>query len=222
VHFFRGSSAFPSSAKRQRTANYQNWVEAFACNHDIPIKWAEKGVRKEDYVQPWLRKMVRKNAFGVYFVFKSMQQGRTFRVTVPKFPTKDPNHRILAPQKSRFKHNCFYIRNEVLGPMVMRVATFFPFQTTYCLNGQPTQLTQAQGARLLERDGSRHAYRLTTKGAEVALPFLFFHKRLCGPLANSRFHHQPNAEHRPNSRLGAAHHRADTAIQNSSILRAAA
>jgi hypothetical protein len=39
----------------------------------------------------------------------------------------------------------------------------------------------------LERDGSRYAYRLTTKGVEVALLFLFFHKRLCGPLANSRF-----------------------------------
>jgi hypothetical protein len=40
----------------QRTADYQNWVEAFARNHAIPIEWAEKGVRKEDYVQPWLRK----------------------------------------------------------------------------------------------------------------------------------------------------------------------
>jgi hypothetical protein len=56
-------------------------------------------------------------------------------VTVPKFPTKDPNHRILAHQKSRFTHNYFYIRDEVLGPMIMRAATFFPFQTTYYLNG---------------------------------------------------------------------------------------
>ena len=33
----------------------------------------------------------------------------------------------------------------------------------------------------------------------MALLFLFFHKRLCGPLANSRFHHQPDPQHRPNS-----------------------
>jgi hypothetical protein len=66
----------------------------------------------------------------VYFIFKSMEQGPSFRVTVPRFPTKDPNHRILAQQKSRFTHNYFYIRDEVLGPMIMRVATFFPFQTT--------------------------------------------------------------------------------------------
>ena len=41
----------------------------------------------------------------------------------------------MAHQKSRFTHNYFYIRDEVLGPFVMRVATFFPFQTTYYLNG---------------------------------------------------------------------------------------
>jgi hypothetical protein len=440
-------------------------------------------------------KMVRKNAYGVFFIFKSMEQGRTFRVTVPKFPTKDPNHRILAHQKSRFTHNYFYIRDEVLGPFVMRVATFFPFQTTYYLNGHSFieqelnrgkvgfrkddnaflavddvaalqaaavaiirerldywtfilgpkfsdkerkkinlsrfysisqieycrnfifkrnfpihklferscelglwrltahKISEIFGQRLhprmrgklatvidqiehghhvfrayfkhvflkqyekfltflrneicsnnlkdfglkksldnlpavrekfqaitsrfasyqaqwlnvhvdfpllqrialpvtrglvrypgikihdtrvirlmevllhagthvggwtakeiheavlttfglsarcyrlnqlsydlrklkahglLERDGSRYAYRLTTKGVEVALLFLFFHKRLCGPLANSRFHHQPDAEHRPDSRLEAAYHRADAAIQKVVDLLAAA
>jgi hypothetical protein len=502
VHFFRRVVGVPVLSKdvlSQRTADYQNWVEAFARNRDIPIEWAEKGVRKEDYVQPWLRKMVKENAFGVFFIFKSMEQGKTFRITVPKFPTKDPNHRILAPQKSRFTHDYFYIRDEVLGPMAMRVATFFPFQTTYYLNGHNyieqelnrakvafrkddnaflavddvaalqaaadklspeiirkrldywtfvlgpkfsekerkkinlsrfysiaqieycwnfifkrnfpihkiferscelglwrltankisevfgqrlhkrmsgkvgtvieqlehghhvyrayfkhaflrqyekfltllrnelcsnnlkdfglkkgldnleavrekfqaitsrfagyqaqwlnvhvdfpllqrlalpitigsvrypgikihdtriirlmevllhggTQvggwtakeihqavlttfglsekryglnqlrydLRKLKGHGLLERDGSRYAYRLTTKGVEVALLFLFFHKRLCGPLANSRFHHQPDAQHRPDSRLEAAYHRADAAIQKVVDLLAAA
>ena len=502
VHFFRNVVGIPVLSKEilsQRTADYQNWVEAFARNHNIPIEWAEKGVRKEDYVLPWLRRMTKRNAYGVYFIFKSMEQGPSFRVSVPKYPTKDPNHRILARQRSRFTHDYFYIRDEVLGPMVMRVATFFPFQTTYYLNGHnfiERELNRAQvgfrkndnaflaiddvaalqaaadrlspdiirerldywtlilgpkfsvkerkrvklsrfyaisqieycrnfifkrnfpihklfergcelglwrltahkiteifGARLhrrlpgklatvidqiehghhvfrayfkhaflkqyekfatflrnelcsnnlndfglkkgldnldavrqtfkvitsrfagfqaqwlnvhvdfpllqrialpitigsvrypgikihdrrvirllevllhggthvggwtakeihqsvrttfglsersyglnqlrydlrklkghglLERDGSRYAYRLTPKGVQVALLFLFFHKRLCGPLANSRFHHTPNPQHRPNSRLEAAYHRADKAIQNIVDLLAAA
>ena len=54
---------------------------------------------------------------------------------MPKYPTKDPHYRILAHQRSRFTHYYFYIRDETLGPMVMRVASFFPFQTTYYLNG---------------------------------------------------------------------------------------
>ena len=54
---------------------------------------------------------------------------------LPKYPTKDPNYRILGRQRSRFTHYYFYIRDETFGPMVMRVASFLPFQTTYYLNG---------------------------------------------------------------------------------------
>jgi hypothetical protein len=55
---------------------------------------------------------------------------------------------------------------------------------------------------------------LTTKGVDVALLFLFFHKRLCGPLANSRFHHKPDPAARPNTKIEAAYHKADKAIEN--------
>ena len=76
--------------------------------------------------------------------------------------------------------------------------------------------------RNVQRDGTRYAYRLTLKGVQVALLFLFFHKRLCGPLANSRFHHEPDAKHRPQSQLEAAYHRADKAINQIVGLLAAA
>jgi hypothetical protein len=138
VHFFRQIVGVPAVDKEilsQRTADYQAWVEAYARNHRLPIEWAEKGLRKEDHVLPWQRRMAKADAYGVYFIFKSMEQGATFRITVPKYPTKDPNYRILAHQRSRFTHYYFYIRDAVLGPMVMRVASFFPFQTTYYLNG---------------------------------------------------------------------------------------
>lgn len=74
-------------------------------------------MRKEDYVARWLRSMVRRQRYGVYFIFKSMEQGPSFRCSTPKYPTKDPNHRILAPQRSRFAHYYFYIRDEALGPI---------------------------------------------------------------------------------------------------------
>jgi hypothetical protein len=138
VHFFRQVIGVPVVSKEilsRRTAAYQNWVEAFARNHHTPIEWAEKGVRKENYVLPWLRRMANNNAYGVYFIFKSMEQGPTFRIGMPKYPSKDPHYRIIARQRSRFTHYYFYIRDDVLGPMVMRVASFFPFQTTYYLNG---------------------------------------------------------------------------------------
>ena len=138
VYFVRQVLGLPVVNKEvlsQRTGDYRDWVEAYARNHHIPMEWAEKGVRKEDYVSPRLNRLIKNHAYGVYFIFKSMEQGRTFRISVPKYPTPDPNYRILAHQRSRFTHYYFYIRDEVLGPIVLRVASFFPFHATYWLNG---------------------------------------------------------------------------------------
>ena len=110
-------------------------MEAFARNRGIAIEWAEPKARKEDYVRAALRRMERAGEHGVYFILKSMEQGNTFRSAVPRFPTADPNYRILARQRSRFTHYYFYIHGQVLGPMSMRVDSFFPFQATYYLNG---------------------------------------------------------------------------------------
>src|ERR1700676_949010 len=86
-------------------------------------------------------------------------------------------------------------------------------EKAYGLNQLRYDLRKLKGHGLIERDGSRYAYRLTTKGVQVALLFLVFHKRLCGPLAHSSFHHRPDPHYRPNSQLEAAYHRADKAIQ---------
>jgi hypothetical protein len=100
--------------------------------------------------------------------------------------------------------------------------TFDVSETAYSLNQLRYDLRKLKGHGLLERDGTRYAYRLTAKGIQVALLFLFFHKRLCGPLAHSCFHHRPDPAHRPESKLEAAYHRADRAIQEIVELLAAA
>ena len=48
---------------------------------------------------------------------------------------------------------------------------------------------------------------------KVALTFVLFHQRLCGPLANSLFHHQPDPASRPKSKLETAFHKADDSIR---------
>jgi hypothetical protein len=109
-------------------------------------------------ILPWQRRVARHDTYGVYFIFKSMEQGPSFRVSVPKYATKDPNYRILARQRSRFTHYYFYIRDAVLGPIVMRVASFFPFQTTYYLNGHSfieQELKRAQIGLALDRSCRR-------------------------------------------------------------------
>jgi hypothetical protein len=138
VYFFQnvlGQSCITKEILGSRTKHYNQWVEAYAHNHGIAFEWAEKGVRKEDYVRPQLKAMKRENRFGVYFILKSMEQGSTFRSVTPKYPTKDQNYRLIKKNRSRFTHYYFFILDEILGPMSIRVASFLPFQTTCYLNG---------------------------------------------------------------------------------------
>jgi hypothetical protein len=144
VHFFRdvhGVYPLTKDVLAKRTQEYQHWVEAFARNHRIPIEWPDaealktKKIKKEDYVRPYGQRMARQKRFGVYFIFKSLEQGPKFGIRLPKYPTDDPAYRIVSRQRSRYTHYYFYIRDEVLGPFVMCVGSFLPFQTTYYLNG---------------------------------------------------------------------------------------
>jgi hypothetical protein len=56
-------------------------------------------------------------------------------VAMPKYPSADPNYRIVARQRSRYTHYYFYIRDQVLGPIALCVGSFLPFSITYYLNG---------------------------------------------------------------------------------------
>jgi len=43
--------------------------------------------------------------------------------------------------------------------------------------------------------------------------FVLFHQRVCGPMANSLFHHRPEENHKPASQIETAYYKADHAIQ---------
>ena len=79
--------------------------------------------------------MERRGLHGVYFIYKSMEIGTTFRSIEPKYPTQDPGYRFLRRERSRYCHFYFYIRDEVLGAITLCVASFLPFNINCWLNG---------------------------------------------------------------------------------------
>jgi hypothetical protein len=48
----------------------------------------------------------------------------------------------------------------------------------------------------------------------AALAFVLFHQRLCGTLANTLLHHQPDSGGRPNGKLEAAYYKADVSSRS--------
>jgi hypothetical protein len=84
---------------------------------------------------------------------------------------------------------------------------------TYTLTQLRYDIRKLKAHGLVERDGKRYAYRLTQKGNKAALMFVLFHKRVCGPLANSLFNSPPRPEPKPATKLEAAYRKADQSIQ---------
>ena len=94
------------------------------------------------------------------------------------------------------------------------LTTFGLAAGAYTLTQLRYDLRKMKAHGLLERIGRSYRYRLSNKGIKAALMFILFHKRVCGPLSNSLFHHRPDeALKPPTSKVETAYHKADQAIQ---------
>jgi hypothetical protein len=93
------------------------------------------------------------------------------------------------------------------------LSTYALAPSRYGLNQLRYDLRKMRAHGLLQREGQRYAYRLTDKGVKVAVLWVLFHQRLCGPLAHSLFHGRPDRTHFFNTKLEAAFHKADNSIR---------
>jgi hypothetical protein len=102
-------------------------------------------------------------------------------------------------------------RSGDIHPAVL--TTFGLAASTYTLTQLRYDLRTMKAHGLLERIGRSYRYRFSDSGMKAALMFILFHKRVCGPLANSLFPHRPDeALKPPASKVETAYHQADHAI----------
>src|SRR5262249_6012593 len=120
VYFFHqvvGEPVITKEVLAKRTADYQSWVEAFARNHRIPMQWAEKGLRKAKFIEPFLHRMKRRKLYDGYFIFQRMAYGASVRSRQPKFPAADPNYQNLSKTSIGCSLYYFYSRDELVGAL---------------------------------------------------------------------------------------------------------
>lgn len=119
---------------KERSSRYRGWVESYAAKNGIPIEWAD-GQRKEEKLKPFRERAIKEGKFGVYFILKSMERGPAFTCQDPQYPTKDPNYVIVRKCKRLYTFYYFYIYDEELGPIYLRVGSYVPFEATGYFNG---------------------------------------------------------------------------------------
>src|SRR5229473_5514346 len=150
IYFFHdvvGIDRIEPAVLEQRTSAYKTWVRRVTEEHRIPVVAAPRGVKKEELVEPYYRRL--KSDEGVACVLTSREQGRTFVSYVPrwKVPSGDANYRFIKACRKQFLHYYWYVLDPVMGPMSVRVASYFPFNVTCYLNGHSFL------AQELRRDG---------------------------------------------------------------------
>jgi hypothetical protein len=160
VHFFHdvvGITCIEPAVLEQRTNAYKGWVRRITDEYDIPVLPApRKPVRNEDFVQPFYRRL--KGEQGIACVLTSMEQSRTFVSYTPQWttPSGDANYRFIKACRKRFLHYYWYLLDPVMGPMSVRVATYFPFNVTCYFNGHSfvAQELRRAGVRFRKDDNA--------------------------------------------------------------------
>jgi len=159
IYFFHdvvGVDCIEPAVLEQRTNAYKAWVRRITEEQGIPILAAPRGVRKEELVEPYYRRF--KSAAGVACVLTSLEQGRTFVSYTPfrKPPSGDAAYRLIKACRKQFQHYYWYVLDPIMGPMSVRVATYFPFNVTCYFNGHSfvaQELTRA-GVRFRKADNA--------------------------------------------------------------------
>ncbi|TSA40070.1 hypothetical protein D4Q85_00365 [bacterium] len=233
AYFFRTvkqEACISKETLRQRTDQYLSWVDAYTRNHEIPLVWAEKDVRKKDDLAPLRTRMQRDGRTGVYYVLKSMEQGPSFRIMKPKFPVEDyPLLETLAKPSCLKSRRVAGIRLE--NDRMIRLLEILMHSSSqlngtsaadlhqalleaYCLT--PVQYTRQQLAYdlrklsahdLIERPGNRYVYALSDYGRKVAAMLVIVRNRILRPVAGSLFNRPPKLSLKPNSALQAQYRR---------------
>jgi len=138
IYFFHdvvGVECLEPGVLEQRTTAYKAWVRRMTEERGIPVLAAPRGVRKEELVEPYYRRL--KGAEGVACVLTSLEQGRTFVSYVPRWqvPSGDANYRFIKACRKQFLHYYWYVLDPVMGPMSLRIASYFPFNVSCYCNG---------------------------------------------------------------------------------------
>ena len=159
VYFFRDVVGAPSVTPEvlaSRTGPYRASLTRHAAEQGIAVLPAPKGVRKEEVVAPYYRRL--KGEAGVACILTSLEQARTFVSYTPRYepPSGDPNYRRIRACRKRFLHYYCYVLDPIMGPMSVRIGTYLPFTVACYLNGHAfvaRELTR-QGVAFTQEDNA--------------------------------------------------------------------
>lgn len=125
---------------RQVSEDYHRWVQDLAATQSIQIVEPPKGVRREQWVEPFYQTLGPR--FGIAVILKSRENARV----AVSYATPTGGNRIEVYPRFVWQYY-FYLRDRDFGRMFVRLCPYFPFNARIYLNGHEWL------ARQMEREG---------------------------------------------------------------------
>lgn len=122
----RSAGKLTSGYFRAISGDYHRWVEALGDRWNVPIVEPPKGVRREEWVEPYFQ---HRQEPGLAVILKSREAAR---VAVSRATQGQPH---IEMQPRFVWQYYFYLRDNDFGRMFVRVCPYFPFNARLCLNG---------------------------------------------------------------------------------------
>jgi hypothetical protein len=113
---------------RQVSEEYHRWVEDRAKRDKVKVVEPPKGVRREELVEPFYRRLG--DDLGIAVILKSREQSRV----AVSYATKTGGNRIEVYPRFVWQYY-FYLQDLDFGKMFVRICPYFPFNARVCING---------------------------------------------------------------------------------------
>jgi hypothetical protein len=141
---YRQVPAITRAYFRGVSEDYHRFVARLAATQRVPIVEPPKGVRREDWVEPFYQRFG--SRFGIVVILKSRENARV----AVSYPTPSGGNRIEVCTRFVWQYY-FYLRDQDWGRLFVRICPYFPFNARVCVNQHEWLARQLQGEGIFFR-----------------------------------------------------------------------
>jgi len=129
----RGQRFASTTTVAPMTEAFVRNIEQFVAAEGIDLIAFEKGQRKDDITQAYLRKF--RKTEGVLYVGKAQEKARIMRTERRRCSRTGATYPWIVESTAMVNHYYFYCVDEEFGPFFLKFCSYFPYNAKLCING---------------------------------------------------------------------------------------
>ncbi len=149
----RGLPYASTASVAPMTETFVRKIEQFIAQQGIDLVSFEKGQRKDDVTQKYLRQF--QATEGVLYVGKAQEKARVPRTQQRRSAKTGKTYPHIVDGTAMVNHYYFYAVDEDFGPFFLKFCSYFPYNAKLTINGHdeppPIQWTPVVGSKSQEK-----------------------------------------------------------------------